>query len=117
MLPAMLLLGLAFSLTYAPLTMAAAEGVEEEEHGLAGGLLYTSMQFGMALGISTVTAISVLATGAEGGTAVPLSGIRTGVLAAFGVSVAAAVITATGLRRRRTIATSSTSYAPAAENA
>ncbi len=42
--------------------MAATEGVDEDEHGLAGGLLYTAMQFGTALGLSAVTAVSV-ATG------------------------------------------------------
>jgi predicted MFS family arabinose efflux permease len=57
MLPTMLLLGVAFSLAYGPLTMAATEGVDEREHGLAGGLLYTATQFGTALGLSAVTAV------------------------------------------------------------
>jgi hypothetical protein len=40
MLPTMLLLGVAFSLAYGPLTMAATDGIAEHEHGLASGLLY-----------------------------------------------------------------------------
>lgn len=65
MLPSMLLLGLAFALSYGPLTMAATDGVNEQEHGLAGGLLYTSMQFGMAIGVSAVTAMSVATAAAR----------------------------------------------------
>lgn len=54
----MILLGLAFSLAYGPLTMAATDGIDEHEHGLAGGLLYTAIQFGTALGLSAVTAVN-----------------------------------------------------------
>lgn len=66
MFPSLITLGLAFSLAYGPLTIVATEGIDEEEQGLAGGLLYTSFQFGAALGLSTVTAVNVAAT-AEGG--------------------------------------------------
>jgi MFS family permease len=50
MLPTLILLGLAFSLAYGPLTIAATDGVSEDEQGLAGGVLTTSFQFGSALG-------------------------------------------------------------------
>ncbi|WP_336205392.1 MFS transporter [Nonomuraea sp. LPB2021202275-12-8] len=98
MLPTMLLLGLAFSLAYGPLTMAATDGVAEHEHGLAGGLLYTSIQFGTALGLSAVTAVAALgdATTAQE----RLGALQT----AFAVPVAAAVlgviVTAFGIRAR-----------------
>ncbi|MFG1998126.1 MFS transporter [Spirillospora sp. NPDC048911] len=93
MLPSMVLLGLAFSITYGPLTIAATDGIAEEERGLAGGLLYTSIQFGMALGISTVSAVNV-AAGAG------FDGFRTALIVPVAAAVAGAAITATGLTRR-----------------
>ncbi|ONI67470.1 MFS transporter [Kribbella sp. ALI-6-A] len=57
MLPTFLLLGLAFSLAYGPLTIAATDGVAEEEQGLASGVLTTSFQFGSALGLAVVAAV------------------------------------------------------------
>ncbi|MDX2972448.1 MFS transporter [Kribbella solani] len=57
MLPAFILLGLAFALTYGPLTIAATDGVPENEQGLASGVLTTSFQFGSALGLAVVAAV------------------------------------------------------------
>ncbi|WP_433351909.1 MFS transporter [Microtetraspora malaysiensis] len=94
MLPALLLLGLAFSLAYGPLTMAATEGVDEDEHGLAGGLLYTAMQFGTALGLSAVTAVSVAAGSG-------LDALRTALAVPVVAAVLGAVVIAFGLRTRR----------------
>ncbi|MBA9002567.1 MFS transporter [Thermomonospora cellulosilytica] len=96
MLPSLIVLGLAFSLAYGPLTMAAVEGVPEEEHGLASGLLYTAIQFGTALGLSAVTAVNVAALGS--GTA--LEAIRAALVVPLAAAVLAAVITAFGLRTR-----------------
>jgi MFS family permease len=59
MLPMLVLVGVAFALAYGPLTLAATEGVSETEQGLAGGLLYTSFQFGAALGLAVVTIVLV----------------------------------------------------------
>ena len=87
MLPTLLLLGLAFSLAYGPLTMAATDGIDEHEHGLAGGLLYTSIQFGTALGLSAVTAVSVAALGDATTAETRLDALRT----ALFVPLAAAV--------------------------
>ncbi len=63
MLPSLILLGLAFSLAYGPLTIAATDGISEQEQGLASGVLTTSFQFGSALGLAVVAAI--LATADE----------------------------------------------------
>ncbi|WP_062430429.1 MFS transporter [Herbidospora daliensis] len=57
MLPALLLVGVAFALAYGPYTIAATDGVADREHGVAGGLFYSCAQFGMALGISAATAV------------------------------------------------------------
>ena len=62
MLPTLLLVGLAFSLAYGTLTIAATDGIDEAEQGLASGLLYVSLQFGAALGLAIVAAVNVAAT-------------------------------------------------------
>jgi MFS family permease len=92
MLPSMALIGLAFSLAYGPLTTAATDGVAEHEHGLAGGLLYTSIQFGTALGVSAVTALSA--------SQLTLETIRAALVLPAVAAVLAAIVTAFGLRSR-----------------
>ena len=98
MLPAFLLLGLAFSLAYGPLTMAGTEDVDPAEHGLASGLLYTAMQFGTALGLSAVSAVHAMAlTGAT-----ELDALRSALLVPLAAAALGAAVVAGGLRRRRT---------------
>ncbi|WP_199826365.1 MFS transporter, partial [Streptomyces sp. SBT349] len=58
MFPTMLLIGCSFAMVYGPLTIAATDGIAEEEQGLAGALFYTSFQFGAALGLSAATAVT-----------------------------------------------------------
>ncbi|NDU74298.1 MFS transporter [Actinomadura sp. DSM 109109] len=101
MFPIIALLGLAFALAYGPLTMAATDGVDEAEHGLAGGLLYTAIQFGTALGLSAVTAVQVAALGGDGSPEARLDALRAALAVPFAAAAAAALITAFGLRTRR----------------
>lgn len=61
MLPSFLAVGVAFTLAYGPLTIAATDGVDESSQGLTSGLLYTVFQFGAAIGLATTTAIQVAA--------------------------------------------------------
>ncbi|WP_248961704.1 MFS transporter [Sphaerisporangium perillae] len=98
MLPTMVLLGLAFSLAYGPLTMAAVEGVDEREHGVAGGLLYTSIQFGTALGLSAVTAVNVAALGDAATRGAALDALRIALAVPVAAAVAATLVIAFGLR-------------------
>lgn len=67
MLPSFLAVGVAFTLAYGPLTIAATDGVDESSQGLTSGLLYTVFQFGAAIGLAATTAIqvAVLSTGAD----------------------------------------------------
>jgi MFS family permease len=98
MLPSFAVLGLAFALAYGPLTMAATDGVDEAEHGLAGGLLYTASQFGTALGLSAATAVHVAATsaGASG-----IEALHAALVVPLVSAVVALAVTAT--RRRRVV--------------
>ncbi|WP_265522409.1 MFS transporter [Oerskovia flava] len=77
MVPSMVLTGVAFALVYGPLAIAATDGVAEREQGVASGLLNTSFQFGAAMGISAVTAVSVLALGGVLGPEAGLDAFRT----------------------------------------
>jgi hypothetical protein len=79
MLPALLVLGVAFALAYGPLTIAATDGIADEEQGLAGGLLTTSFQFGAALGLAVVAAVIVANTADDSPQAV-LDGFRAGLV-------------------------------------
>ena len=88
MLPTLILLGLAFALAYGPLTIAATDGVAEEEQGLAGGVLTTSFQFGSALGLAVVAAVLAAADdltveGFRSALLVPLVAAALGLLAAL----------------------------------
>lgn len=59
MLPALLLVAVAFALVYGPLTAAATNGLDESEHGTAGGVVNTAFQIGAALGLALVTVVLV----------------------------------------------------------
>jgi MFS family permease len=99
LLPGLVLTGLAFAAVFGPLTIAATEGVDEDEQGLAGGLLNASVQFGGALMLAIVTAVNVTVTGDDPTRADMLTGYRAAlVVPVLGVALAAA-ITAFGLRR------------------
>jgi MFS family permease len=100
MLPTMILIGLAFTLAYGALTIAATDGVSEHEQGLAGGLLNVSIQFGAAFGLAVVAAVTVAAT--DGGSPqAALDGYRAGLFVPLGAAVLGAAVTASGLVRRR----------------
>jgi MFS family permease len=99
MLPTMLLLGLAFALAYGPLTIVATNGVAASEQGLASSLVNTSFQFGAALGLSGVSALSMARVGIDYGRDEYLTALRTAML----LPVVAAAIAAgvMGLRARK----------------
>ena len=99
MLPTLILIGIAFALAYGPLTIAATDGIEEADQGLAGGLFNASVQFGAALVLAIVTAVSVVATGDRKSDAALLEGYRAALwVPLIGAIVAVAV---TGRRRER----------------
>jgi MFS family permease len=56
-IPSMLLLGVACALSITSLNIQATSGVQDQEQGLASGLLNTSLQVGGAVGLAIVTAV------------------------------------------------------------
>jgi hypothetical protein len=104
MLPAVLLLGLAFGLGFSSLTVAATAGVPDAEQGLAASLFQTSFQVGGAVVLAIVTAV-VDAAGA-GRTASPasasatLASYRPALFLITGVAAVGALAALSGLRRR-----------------
>jgi MFS family permease len=97
MLPTLILLSLAFSLAYGPLTIAATDGVAEAEQGLAGGVLTTSFQFGSALGLAVVAAVITETTTTPAQT---LDGFRTALLVPLVAALLGLLASAPGLVKR-----------------
>lgn len=62
LLPASVLWGVGFALSISALMVAGTSGVEDEEQGLAAGLLNSSLQIGGACGLAIVTAAIMPAT-------------------------------------------------------
>jgi MFS family permease len=100
MLPTMILTGLAFTLVYGPLTIAATDGVADAEQGLASGLFNTAFQLGAALGLAVVATVVVAATGDASDPEALLDGYRAGlVVPVVGVALAIAVTLPAALPR------------------
>jgi MFS family permease len=89
MLPAFLLVGVAFALAYGPLTIAATAGIAADEQGVAGGLVNTSFQIGPALALAAIAAVIDVTTDLRAALIVPLAITATGL-----------AVVATGLRTR-----------------
>jgi MFS family permease len=98
LLPSLLLIAVMFALVYGPLAAAATAGLDESEHGVAGGVVYTAFQFGAALGVSAATI--VLVNGHVG--AADWSDYRRALLVpAIGAALALALGISTWVRARR----------------
>jgi predicted MFS family arabinose efflux permease len=98
MLPTLILIGVAFSLAYGALTIAATDGIAEEDQGVAGGLVSMSLQFGAAVGLAIATAVNVAAT-SGGSPEAMLEGYRAALVVPVAATVLGAIITVPGLRR------------------
>ncbi|MGW5054294.1 MFS transporter [Actinokineospora sp. NPDC004072] len=100
LLPAFLLAGVAFTLAYGPLNMAATQGVPAHEQGLAGGVVNTAFQVGPAIALAAATVVLQLNSG-DGSQAALLSGFRAALLVPLAVAVIGTAVTLLGLRARR----------------
>jgi MFS family permease len=102
MLPAMLLLGLAFGLGFSSLSVAATAGVPDAEQGLAASLFQTSFQVGGAVVLAIVTAV-VDAGGASRLSSAPaaLAAYRPALGLITGVAAVGMLVAVSGLRGRQ----------------
>jgi MFS family permease len=102
MLPATLLIGLAFGLGFSSLTVAATAGVPDSEQGLAASLFQTSFQVGGAVVLAIVTAV-VDASGAGRlvSPAATLAAYRPALILITAVAAVGALVALSGLRRQR----------------
>jgi sugar phosphate permease len=91
---------------FVALTVASSTGVDEANHGTAGGLINMTQQIGGAIGLAVVTAVATSRT--HGIDAISLTdGFRSALLVSAGIAAAAIVTTMVVLPRspRRTSAT------------
>lgn len=100
MLPAVMLIGLAFGLGFSSLTVAATAGVPNEQQGLAASLFQTSFQVGGAIVLAVVTAV----VDAGGGNkvlspAATLSAYRPALVLITAVAAVGMLVALSGLRR------------------
>jgi EmrB/QacA subfamily drug resistance transporter len=102
MLPAILLIGLAFGLGFSSLTVAATAGIPDAEQGLAASLFQTSFQVGGAVVLAVVTAV-VDASGAGRliSPAATLTAYRPALILITAVAAVGALVAVSGLRRQR----------------
>ncbi|HWG61508.1 MAG TPA: MFS transporter [Streptosporangiaceae bacterium] len=101
-LPAVLLIGMAFGLGFSALSLAATAGVADREQGLAASLFQTSFQVGGAVVLAVVTAV-VNAGGANGTVSAQatLGAYRPALALITGVAAVGAIVALTGLRPAR----------------
>ena len=101
-LPAVVLIGIAFGLGFSALSLAATDGVADAEQGLAASLFQTSFQVGGAIVLAVVTAV-VDAGGASRITSAQatLGAYRPALAVITVVSALGAVTALTGLRSAR----------------
>jgi EmrB/QacA subfamily drug resistance transporter len=98
-IPGMILLGIAFALSFPSLNIQATNGVDDDEQGLASGLLNTSGQVGGAIVLAVVTA--VLTSG--GGETLSIGSLRAAIVVSLVLALVGLAISATGLRARKNV--------------
>ena len=101
LLPAVVLIGVGW-IGFPAVNIQATSGIDDEEQGLAAGVLQTSMQVGAAIVLAITTAI--VASSAPVGDATPqavLDGYRPGLIFAGAVAIVGAAIALLGLVQRR----------------
>ena len=100
LLPTMLLVGLAFGLGFSALSVAATDGMPDNEQGLAASLFQTSFQVGGALVLAVVTAVVDAGGGSRLSTpTATLAAYRPALFLITGVALVGALVALAGLRR------------------
>ncbi|WP_078661233.1 MFS transporter [Streptomyces sp. NRRL B-24484] len=114
-LPSMVLLGLGFALAFPSANIAATNGVDDDEQGLASGLVNTAFQVGSAIVLAVATAVITAGSGGGQSPQAQLDGYRPALLLVTAVSLGALVVTLVGwaLERRSPAAPATATAAPA----
>ena len=99
-LPAVLLIGVGW-IGFPAVNIQATSGIEDEEQGLAAGVLQTSMQVGAAVVLAVTTAIIASSPGGEPTPAAMLDAYRPGLVFAAVVSIVGALVAVLALLPRR----------------
>ncbi|WP_103350869.1 MFS transporter [Amycolatopsis sp. CA-128772] len=100
-LPSMVLLGIGFTLAFSSLNIQATAGISDDEQGLAGGLLNTSLQVGGAIGLAVVTAVLTANGGREASPAALLTGLTPALSVVTGIAVLGLLVAISGLAARK----------------
>ncbi|KDN20567.1 MFS transporter [Amycolatopsis rifamycinica] len=100
-LPSMILLGIGFTLAFSSLNIQATAGISDDEQGLAGGLLNTSLQVGGAIGLAVVTAVLTANGGREASPAALLTGLTPALSVVTGIAVLGLLVAISGLAARK----------------
>ena len=100
LLPALLLIGVGW-IGFPAINIQATAGVDDDEQGLAAGVLQTSMQVGAAIVLAVTTAIITSGTEGAATPADVLDGFRPGLVFGAAVSIAGALVALLALRPRR----------------
>jgi EmrB/QacA subfamily drug resistance transporter len=100
-LPSMILLGIGFTLAFSSLNIQGTAGIPDDEQGLAGGLLNTSLQVGGAIGLAVVTAVLTANGGREASPAALLTGLTPALTVVTGIAVLGLLIAVSGLVARK----------------
>jgi MFS family permease len=97
LLPSMLLLGVGFMLAFPAYNIQATSGIGDDEQGLAGGLLNTSVQVGGAVVLAVVTAVITASGGASASPEALLAGFRPALFVISGVAILGLLVAVLGL--------------------
>ena len=101
--PTMLMVGLGIALAFPAVNMQAIAGVDDEEQGLASGLVNASLQVGGAVVLAIVTAVMDASTGTARGATSRLSADRVGLAMAAGLVALGLLLAASPLLTRRRV--------------
>ena len=102
MLPATVLIGLAFGLGFSSLSVAATAGVPDAEQGLAASLFQTSFQVGGAVVLAVVTAVvDASGAGRVASATATLAAYRPALILITAVAAVGALVALSGLQPAR----------------
>lgn len=90
-------IGAGLALAFVALTVASASGVDEANHGTAGGLINMTQQIGGAIGLAVTTAVATAGTHGVADASALTDGFRSALLVSAGIAVAAILTTAIAL--------------------